>query len=125
MSEKTLEQVGKDAENDYSNHRLQAIKEDQMFQLSNKANGKYWSRFNRGRSIKAAYRKAEQAGVAAQEAADEYTDGLRDSSEFARSNAEDLHDLAVIEAHLAGVAINVAQPVVAGQKVEVHNTEEH
>jgi hypothetical protein len=46
---------------------------------------------------------------------------IADGKVFAKENEDELHDLAVIEAHMAGVAINVEQPVAIGQKVEVRN----
>lgn len=41
------------------------------------------------------------------------------SEKFAKHNAEQLHDLAVIEAHLGGAAITVEQPLEIGHKIEV------
>lgn len=52
----------------------------------------------------------------------EYDEEVARGKDFAEAHAAELHDLAVIEAHLGGVAINVEQPLEIGQKIEVHTT---
>ena len=42
---------------------------------------------------------------------------LKTSTDHFRVNTEAYHDLAVVEAHLGGVAVNVQQPIELGHKV--------
>lgn len=50
----------------------------------------------------------------------DYDASVQGAAEFAKVHESQLHDLAVLHAHLGGVAINVEQPIVVGQQVEVH-----
>lgn len=53
-------------------------------------------------------------------AEDTYDMRIYDGKALAEAAASQLHDLAVIEAHLGGVAINVEQPLSIGEQIEVH-----
>ena len=52
----------------------------------------------------------------------EYDRNLQASAAFAKENAAQLHDLAVIEAHLGGVARKVEQPLSIGDTIEVNKS---
>lgn len=98
MSEKTLKEVGDEAAALYGSHKL----------TTDRMQNPGFTRHRRlDNSLKQNYR------INTSEAAD-----------FAKDHVEQLHDVAVIEAHLGGVAINVKQPLEIGQKVEVRTLDQ-
>jgi len=110
MSEKNLKQIGEKAALFYAAHKdgaenieIQQGKLDAMSDSLTKDDPEYKRKEQLVRDLKS------QDSVINMDAAD-----------FAKENAGQLHDLAVIEAHLGGTAIQVEQPVVIGQKVDVH-----
>ncbi len=51
-----------------------------------------------------------------------YEDQFLDSRQFLDTYRQELYDLALIEAHLDGVTINVRQPLEIGQKVDASSS---
>lgn len=110
MSDKTLNQIGKEAATKYEDHGYAAsgLRKFEK-QLDDFQNGVDTHGFTE-----------EGIKIVTGRVKDNYEDQVLDSRQFAANNAEQLHDLALIEAHLGGVAINVEQSIEIGHKVEVH-----
>lgn len=120
MSEKTLKEVGKEATKHYGSHELRAGMLANAKTRNRQANDEQsWQYFFSTKTQQEA-QSATQKSVDLEKQA--YHEDIKSGAEFAKDNAEQLHDLAVLEAHIGGVAINVEQPVVAGQKIEVHKS---
>lgn len=107
--QKTLQQVGDEAEKRYSNHAVRADAVDRAqagIETAKSPNfGTEAAAFN-DKGLAANLRNVEG----------NYNEDIAVAAEFAQGNAEQLHDLAVLEAHIGGVAINVEEPVVVGKK---------
>ncbi len=119
MSRKTLNEIRKEAVAHYTSHELRArlaenaeteFRELKKTDLRQGGPGlpQRWVEYN------------EQQVVDIQRR--QYANDMESAKRFAMDNAEQLHDLAVIEAHLGGVAINVQQPLEIGQKIEVRTS---
>ena len=74
---------------------------------------KIWKQLNGAAS------RLSQAVIAEHIAGKELAGSERYGKKLYHDNEAEFHDLAVIEAHLAGVAINVEQPLGIGHKVPV------
>jgi len=96
MNEKTLNQIRKEATGLYTGHELRAT------------------------MLAQAEESYSQEIVELESQA--YDANIEEAAKFASENAGQLHDLAVIEAHLGGVAIKVEQPLSIGETVDVHRS---
>lgn len=123
MSEKTLQQVGQEAKDHYDSHKHDPTRlEDAQWDAG-------VARYN-AKPENAKPENAEAIGIdlehsekslnRVKQAIEENTEKR---AEFAKNNADQLRELALIEAHLGGIAINVKQPVEIGQRVEVHTSD--
>lgn len=114
MSDKTLNQVGKEAATKYEDHGYAA---NGLHKFEKQLND-----FQNGIDTHGYTKEGIQ--IVTRRAKDSYDDQVLESKQFAMDNAEQLHDLAVIEAHLGGVAINVEQPLEIGHKIEVRTPDQ-
>lgn len=117
MNEKTLRQVGSEAKQYYITHRVRANMLENAKDAKSKADGSHWHTVTTANSQELA-QEITQVGLDSEMA--HYDKNSMGGADFANDNAEQLHDLAVLEAHIGGIAINVEQPVVAGQRIAVH-----
>ncbi|HEY1085988.1 MAG TPA: hypothetical protein VGE34_04670 [Candidatus Saccharimonadales bacterium] len=120
MNEKILQQVGSEAEEHYANHRLSTFNKLMAEQRAKEEIREGGPVGLRARITPTERRQIDRLSVI------EW--GMRreadlKAAEFAKENAEELHDLAALEARLAGVAINVEQPLSVGEKNETHTSE--
>jgi Rad3-related DNA helicase len=130
MSEKILNELGKEAAGYYEDHGTYSKRVSHSKSvLANLQDSPTRFRDVRvfdpeesGNGLRPA-RSLEEAETGTNEniqyAKEEYDENIAEAAEFAHDNAEQLHDLAVIEAHLGGVAISVEQPITVGQQVPV------
>lgn len=108
----TLQRLGSEAEEYYSIHRLRAgayetAVEDVEHSKSPNYGTANATHLDKGMAIH--LRQMEY----------KFNEHVENSARFVAENIEQLHDLAVIEAHLAGVAINIEQYITIGKKVGV------
>lgn len=97
----TLQELGVAAQKDYARHGRAAAAQIEVEELKER---RYLQpSYLETKATRATRRNAEADAA---------------SAEFFAAHAADLHDLAVIEAHLGGVTINVEQPLVIGERVE-------
>jgi predicted trehalose synthase len=115
MSEKTLQDVGEEAKALYAAHGARAHELPIATVHQKIANEKS---FPYG-----PYADKADAEMVTDRINSEFDGTVKNGAEFAAANADKLHDLALLEAHIGGVAINVEEPVVVGQKVDVHTPE--
>jgi|GEM_PF-3362508 len=108
MSEKSLQQVGDEASRIYTDHRIDGRALDHEQRILDSMSQKYVSD---GPTYRSQAGRVDQLQSA-------HDDGLSKARAHAEANAEQLHDLAVVEAHLAGVAIKVKEPLTIGETVE-------
>lgn len=146
MSEKSLKRIGDEAEANYTNYTTARNKYEQdasdleVAQSTAEAASKFadiWRTqllTSTGEAAVEALERMKANERILENQKLKVTQGSKDTSESAedefqyraegsrhyRDNEAVLHDLAVIEAHLAGKAIKVEQPVVIGQTVPVH-----
>lgn len=110
--EKTLNEIGKEAAAHYHKHDLSVARA--------RGHAKSLAQVSEGRTVPEVVRRYAKTAASAVK----HLDGANENArKFAQENAADLHDLAVIEAHLGGVAINIEQPITIGEKITVHYDE--
>ena len=113
----SLNKIGELAAFEYDSHKknVESIKElDDDLTM---ASGPNW-RESKGYAATPEQKKLNAQGFldASKTRSDEQ---LARAANFSTAFQEELHDLAVIEAHLGGVAINVEQPLEIGQKIDI------
>ena len=120
MNEKTLQQVGSEAEAYYANHRLNTFNLLMRKQWALEEVRRDGPKGLHARITPKERRRIDQLALL-EWGARSYDD--LEAGKFAEDNAARLHDLAVLEAHIGGVAINVEQPFSVGEKIEIHTSE--
>jgi hypothetical protein len=114
----TLQEIGDTAKKNYDDYTKNAKKVE-----SSKAERSHNSRFFNDQSWYA----ADQTRLArvGHNAEDASAAAVVSGAEHFRENEAAYHDLAVIEAHMAGVAIAVEKPLVVGKSVDETEKESH